>query len=84
MVTKIIPIQTAKGINIPFSMLKECHIETTAELIIKNEEIIIRPAKRNPRENWDKAFKLMHQLEEDKLLIEDNLDMEEWYEKCYV
>lgn len=78
MLTKIISIQTSKGINIPFETLKECHIEKSAELLIKDEEIIIRPVTRKPRQNWENAFKLMHQLGEDKLIIEDNLDLEEW------
>ena len=79
MITKIIPIGNSKGIRIPNHILKQMEIENQIELIVShnNEEIILRPIKKS-RERWDMEFKKMREYKEDKLVIDDSLDLKDW------
>jgi len=79
MITKIVPIGNSKGIRIPNNILKQMNIDNTIELIFdeSDEKIILRPV-RKPREGWDKSFKQMNVSDEDKLIIDDSLDLEDW------
>ena len=47
---------------------------------IEKGAIVIKPAKTEPRKDWDTYFKQMKKLKEDNLLISDNvdLDMKDW------
>ena len=51
-----------------------------AELILEKGYIILKPVSE-PRKNWEKEFKKMHENGDDKLLIEDVFNdetFEEW------
>jgi antitoxin MazE len=75
--TRIINIGNSRGIRIPGKILKALAITDDVDLTFDEhkQEIIIRPI-RKPRHEWDKAFKEMNHLEEDRLLIDDSLDAE--------
>ncbi len=79
MITKIIQIGNSKGIRIPNQILKELNIENQIELIIndKKDEIILKPMHK-VRDGWFESFKKMKSISEDKLLIDDSLDLKEW------
>lgn len=76
----IIPIGNSKGIRIPKVVLEQCHIKKEVNMEVKDESIIIRPFKEEPRKNWAEVFKKMHENGDDKLLIDDSIDfdMETW------
>ncbi len=76
MKAKLISIGNSKGVRIPKAILRQCHIENQVELEVKKEGIVIKPIKTRPREGWDKAFKLMHERNEDVLLVDETIDME--------
>ncbi len=80
MKTTIIPIGNSKGVRIPKTVLEQCHIEKDAIMEIEKGAIVIKPARTEPRKDWDTYFKQMKKLKEDNLLISDNvdLDMKEW------
>ncbi|MCK4338766.1 MAG: AbrB/MazE/SpoVT family DNA-binding domain-containing protein [Candidatus Cloacimonetes bacterium] len=80
MKTTIIPIGNSKGIRIPKAIIEQCHIEKDVDLEIKDGKIIIMPIKYKPREDWEKAFKMMHDSHDDQLIVDDNIDLEigEW------
>jgi hypothetical protein len=46
----------------------------------RNSSGVIKPAKKEPRKDWEGFFKQTKKLKEDNLLISDNvdLDMKEW------
>lgn len=77
--TKIIQIGNSRGIRIPKHILERLNIKNQIELIIDddNQQIYIK-SLNSVRNGWEKAFKKMHQLNEDELLIDDNLDLNEW------
>lgn len=77
--TKIIQIGNSRGIRIPKHILERLNIKNQIELIIDddNQQIYIK-SLNSVRNGWEKAFKKMHQLNEDELLIDDNLDLNAW------
>ena len=79
MIAKVIQIGNSKGIRIPNQILKEMNIENQIELIIsdKKDEIILKPIHK-VREGWNESFKKMKSVSEDKLIIDDSLDLNDW------
>lgn len=79
MIAKVIQIGNSKGIRIPNQILKEMNIENQIELIIddKKNEIILKPVHKT-REGWNDAFKKMKLSSDDKLIIDDSLDLNDW------
>jgi antitoxin MazE len=76
----IIPIGNSKGIRLSKTLLEKYNIKDTVELILEKGYIIIRP-KNTPRKGWDTAFKRMHDSGDDKPLMADIFDdenFEEW------
>jgi antitoxin MazE len=80
MKTMIIAIGNSRGVRIPKAVLEQCHIEKEAIMDVEKGSIVIKPAKQEPRKDWDGYFKQMKKLKEDNLLISDNVDlvMKEW------
>ena len=76
----IIPIGNSKGIRIPKAILEQCNINEEVSLEVKDNCIIIKPIKNKPRKGWDGYFKMMKEKKDDKLLINDQVDleMEDW------
>ena len=76
----IIPIGNSKGIRIPKTILEQCNISKDVSLEVKGNSIIIKPVKSKPRKNWDRYFAGMNEKKEDKLMIDDqtDLDMDGW------
>lgn len=75
MKVNIVPIGNSRGVRIPKTFLEMCHIGREVEMELEGDTIFLRPVKRKPRQDWDKKLKIMHVLGEDKLLIDDNLDL---------
>jgi antitoxin MazE len=69
MLVSVVPIGNSKGIRIPKSILQQLNIEEKVELEVRNEEILIRPIKKKPREGWSKELMKMHQNGDDSLLM---------------
>ncbi len=76
----IIPIGNSKGIRLSKTLLEKYNIRDTVELILEKSYIIIRP-KHSPRKGWEKSFKRMHENGDDKPLMADIFEdenFEEW------
>ena len=80
MLINVIQIGNSKGLRIPKSVLKQCNIKDKVEMEIDDDTIVIKALKKDVRKNWDKAFKNMNDNKDDKLLIDDSVDieMEDW------
>lgn len=76
----IVPIGNSKGIRIPKTILKQCHIEKDIDLEIEGDKIIIKPIRKELRKNWDRTFRKMKENKDDRLIIDDkiDLDMVDW------
>jgi antitoxin MazE len=66
----IVPIGNSKGIRFSKTLIEKYDLKDSVEIILDEEFIIIKPVI-NPRKNWEKAFKEMHESGDDKLIIED-------------
>lgn len=77
---QLISIGNSKGVRLPASLLRQYQITDAVELLPGKDEIIIRPASRTARQDWDSAFAAMHTNNDDTLLLDDtaNLTMEDW------
>ena len=76
MLISVVPIGNSKGIRIPKSILKQLNIEEKVELKVLDKEIVIKPVTKKPREGWYEKFVKMHQEEDDRMIIND-LDEQE-------
>ncbi len=63
----------SKGIILPKSILRKCHIQRNVYIEVKNKHIIItaKPEIVTKRKGWAKAFKEMAQNGDDALVIPD-------------
>ena len=66
----IINIGNSKGIRLSKTILEKYNINDKIEIILEKGYIILKP-KSEPRKGWEKAFKKMHENADDKLLIDD-------------
>ncbi len=76
----IIPIGNSKGIRLSKTLLDKYNIKDTVELILEKGYIILKP-KAEPRKGWEKTFKKMHENGDDKPLMTDVFEdenFEEW------
>ncbi|HAG16659.1 MAG TPA: MazF family transcriptional regulator [Bacteroidales bacterium] len=76
----VVQIGNSKGIRLSKTLLEKYNIKDTVELILEKGYIILKP-KANPRKGWEKAFKKMHENQDDKHLMSDIFEdenFEEW------
>jgi antitoxin MazE len=53
---KLIEIGNSRGIRIPKAMLEEVGLSDRVELTISGDALVLRPAQRRPRQNWDEQI----------------------------
>jgi antitoxin MazE len=76
----VIPIGNSKGIRLTKTILEKYNITDTLELILEKGYIILKPT-HSPRKGWENSFKKMHENGDDKLIISDIFEdenFEEW------
>ncbi len=79
MQVSIIQIGNSKGIRLPKAILAQYEMDTTVELVLEKDHILIKPSQK-PRAGWDEAFKMMHENGDDELLIPDVFEDETFEE----
>ena len=78
MLVSVVPIGNSKGIRIPKSILQQLNIEEKVELEVHNKEILIKPVTKKPREGWYEEFVKMHQEKDDRMIIDELGEQEEF------
>lgn len=76
----VIAIGNSKGIRLSKTLIEKYNITDKIELILEKGYIILKPISE-PRSGWEKAFKKMNENGDDKLLIDDSFEdenFEEW------
>ena len=76
----LISIGNSKGIRLSKTLIEKYNIQNTIELILEKGYIILKP-KSSARNGWEKSFKKMHESGDDKLLMTDvfnDENFEEW------
>ncbi|MBC8485910.1 MAG: AbrB/MazE/SpoVT family DNA-binding domain-containing protein [Bacteroidetes bacterium] len=66
----IIQIGDSKGFRLSKTILDKYNIKDKVELILEKGYFIFKPVSE-PREGWNKAFKEMHENDDDQLLFND-------------
>ncbi len=79
MKTKIIQIGNSKGLRLSKTILEKYDFKDKVELVFKSDHILLKPVP-SPREGWVKQFEKMHELGDDKLMINDVFEEEEFEE----
>ena len=72
MKTKIVSIGNSQGVRIPKPFISECGLTGDVEMTVQDGCIVISPAE-TPRQGWDEAFKNMAKNEDDRLLIDEEI-----------
>ena len=75
----VISIGNSKGIRLTKTVLEKYNINDTLELILEKGYMILKP-KQEPRRGWEKSFKQMHENGDDKLVMSDIFDDENFDE----
>jgi antitoxin MazE len=75
----VISIGNSKGIRLSKTLIEKYNIKDTLELILEKGYIILKP-KPVPRKGWEKAFKKMHENGDDKPLMSDIFEDENFDE----
>jgi antitoxin MazE len=78
MLLQLVSIGNSKGIRIPAALLRQYGLSDMVELLPGKDEITIRPITCKPRQSWDQAFTAMHACGDDALVLNDELDLEDW------
>ncbi len=80
MEVSVVKIGNSKGIRFSKTLIEKYNIKDTVELILEKGQIVIKPLQK-PRKGWEKAFAEMAANGDDKLLIDDVFEdenFEEW------
>jgi antitoxin MazE len=79
MKTRIVKIGNSQGIRIPKLLLERSNLAEEVELEAEDNRIIIRSTKQ-PRQNWERAFRAMAERGDDSLLDNNLLTQTQWAE----
>ena len=74
MIVPIVKIGNSRGIRLPKSILQKLNFDDKVEMIALNDELVIKSVAKKPRQGWSSAFVKMSKNNEDKLLLDDNID----------
>ena len=77
MKTRIVKIGNSQGIRIPRLLLERSNLAEEVELEAHDDRIIIRSAKQ-PRQDWENAFRAMTERRDDVLLDSELLTQTRW------
>ncbi|HEX8457797.1 MAG TPA: AbrB/MazE/SpoVT family DNA-binding domain-containing protein [Pyrinomonadaceae bacterium] len=79
MKTRIVKIGNSQGIRIPKLLLERSNLAEEVELEAEDNRIIIRSTKQ-PRQDWERAFRAMAERNDDALLDNNLLAQTQWDE----
>ena len=82
MKTRIVKIGNSQGVRIPKLLLERSNLAEEVELEAEDNRIIIRSTKQ-PRQDWERAFRVMAERGDDALLdknvpTQTRWDEDEW------
>ena len=80
METAIIKIGNSKGLRLSKTILDKYNIKDKVEIILEMGRIILKPIE-SPRQNWEIEFIKMRKEDDDKMLMTDifnDENFEEW------
>lgn len=79
MTISLISIGNSKGIRLSKTIIEKYNLQDSIELILEKDHIVLKP-KTEARKGWDEAFKKMNENGDDKPLMRDVFDDENFDE----
>lgn len=79
MKTRIVKIGNSQGVRIPKLLLERSNLAEEVELEAEDNRIIIRSTKQ-PRQDWESAFRVMAERGDDLLLANNLVTLTQWDE----
>jgi antitoxin MazE len=79
MKTRIVKIGNSQGVRIPKLLLERSNLAEEVEIEAEDNRIIIRSTKQ-PRQDWERAFRAMAERGDDSLLDSDVHAQTQWDE----
>jgi antitoxin MazE len=76
MLISVVQIGNSKGIRLPKSILEQCDITDKVELEVHDKEITLKSIKKKIRDGWGEKFREMAENGDDKLAIDDSIDID--------
>ncbi|MDR9388206.1 MAG: AbrB/MazE/SpoVT family DNA-binding domain-containing protein [Balneolaceae bacterium] len=73
MKTKVIRIGNSQGVRIPKALIEESGLTKEIEMIVRDNEIVLRSA-RTIRKDWEASFEKMADQGDDTLLDQEELE----------
>ena len=77
--TRIVKIGNSQGVRIPKLLLERSNLAEEVELEAEDNRIVIRSTKQ-PRQDWERAFRAMAERGDDALLDKNLLTQTQWDE----
>lgn len=74
---RIIKIGNSQGVRIPKVMLEQLGFGSEIEIIIQDDQLVLRPIKR-PRQGWAEQFRLMAERGDDQLIDGERVSRSLW------
>ncbi len=68
MKTELVRIGNSRGIRLPKPLIEQCGLESTVELSVENDRLVISPGRRL-RSGWAEAFAKAGSSKKDELLL---------------
>ena len=78
--SRIVKIGNSQGVRIPKLLLEQSNLEGEVELVVQEDQIIIRPVQ-HVRQGWEETFKAMGERGDDELLDDEALISNDWDEE---
>ena len=78
MIASIVQIGNSRGIRLPKNILRELNFKDEVEMTIHNNALLIKSIQKKPRNGWHEAFAKMANDKADKLLINENIDCDDF------
>ena len=75
--TRIVKIGNSQGVRIPKLLLERSNLAEEVELEAEDDRIIIRSTKQ-PRQDWERAFRVMAERGDDSLLNSSSSAQTQW------
>ncbi len=77
MQVSIIKIGNSKGLRLSKMILEKYQLQDKVELELRDDCIVLKSVPK-PRQDWEEAFRQMHENGDDQLLIDDMFEDEQW------
>lgn len=74
MKARLVAIGNSRGVRIPKANLDQCEMRDELEMTVEGRQVVLRPARRQPRQDWREVATRAATAGDDEWLIPDEFD----------